>query len=209
MNTRISGGFSPPPIATTVEEFLSITTSETSNQMARAANEVRHLGRELRSEAQRQEVSELRSAADSELWASVASGVGQIVASAATIVSASHSLGSMGGAPQQSDQLSGADLRQAQSDYASRISNESSLIKTSGELVKSGADIGSAFLKRDAAMSQANARERASAADAAQDIADSAQQDLEAAHRASDKATDALRQLVEEQRRTQDAATRA
>lgn len=209
MNTRISGGFSPPPIATTVEEFLSITTSETSNQMARAANEVRHLGRELRSEAQRQEVSELRSAANTELWASIGSSVGQIVASAASIGSACHSLGAAGGMPQQSDQLSGPKLDQAQAAYTAQIRDQASVIKGIGELAKSGADIAAATARRDAAMAQANARERASAADAAQDIADSAQQDLEAAHRASDKATDALRQLVEEQRRTQDAATRA
>lgn len=209
MTIRTIGQTAVAPIATSVEELISLQTLDSGNTQARAARETRQLGRELRSEAQRQQIVEMRDAADREFIAGVISGVGAMVSGALTIGGGLHGLGSAAGGPVESDALQGDALTNAQSQYSTRIGHETSIIKSSGELARAGLDIASNVMKRDAADARARQTEQENVGDLAQDVIQEAGEDLSAAERVVERGLDGLRGLLESKRRSEEAATRA
>jgi hypothetical protein len=191
---------STPIVATSLEELVGFAAIESGDSAAEASTELRHLGRELRTQAQQQQVAEQRRAAEQDLIAGVAKGVGQIVAGTCSIAGGAHGLVSAGGAPR---------TEQLREEFSTRIGHEVGFFRSGGEVLRAGADIGAALAARDAAESRARATEREQAASAAQDIVQQAGEDAEEARSTADKATAALERLLEEKRRASDAASRA
>lgn len=201
MSIREIGGAPAALAPTTIEELVGFSAIESGDEAAQASTELRALGRDLRSQAQRQQVAEQRRAAEQDLIAGVARGVGQIVAGGMAIAGGAHGLASAGSAP------SGPD--QARQEFGQRIEREVNLLNSTGTLARAGADIGAAVATRDAAESRVRATEHEQAASLAQDVLQQAATDAEEARSTETRATDALLRILDEKRRITEAATRA
>jgi hypothetical protein len=201
MSIREIGGAPAALAPTTVEEMVGFSAIESGDEAAQASTELRALGRDLRSQAQRQQVAEQRRAAEQELIAGVARGLGQIVSGGLAIAGGAHGLGSAGQPP--------SGTEQAQEQFRTRIDREVSLFNNGGALARAGADIGAAVATRDAAESRVRATEHEHAASLAQEVIQQAAADAEEARSTETRATDALVRILDENRRTTEAATRA
>lgn len=201
MSIREIGGAPAALAPTTVEELVGFSAIESGDEAAQASTELRALGRDLRSQAQRQQVVEQRRAAEQDLIAGVARGVGQIVSGGLAIAGGAHGLASAGQAPSGSDQV--------QQQFHTRVDREVSLLNSTGALARAGADIGAAVATRDAAESRVRATEHEHAASLAGDVIQQAAADAEEARSTETRATDALLRILDEKRRITEAATRA
>jgi hypothetical protein len=200
MSIREIGAAHAALAPTSIEEMVGFAAIESSDEAADASTELRALGRDLRSQAHRQQVVEQRRAAEQDLIAGVARGVGQIVSGGLAIAGGAHGLASAGQAPSAPDQAEA---------FHTRIEQEVSLLNNTGALARAGADIGAAVATRDAAESRVRATEHEQAASLAQDIVQQAATDAEEARSTETRATDALLRILEEKRRATAAATPA
>ena len=189
-----------PP--TSPEEWLASLSLEADDEATEASRDLGQLSRELRSEAQRSQLAQERRAAEETMIAGIVQGVGQMVAGACTIASGAFGVDGANDLPANASEAT----RQA---HGQLVSDYQGIITGAGDLGNAGAGIGAALLKADASESQARATEAEHAAQAATESIQGATEDLRAIRESSERATEALKTVLNEKRRAEDAAMRA
>ncbi len=182
MTVRGIGGGPLAPVATTVEELISLQAIENGDAEAHAAQQARETQQRLLSQAQRAQIAEMRTAADKQMWAGILGALGTMADAAG-----SFGAGLAGGASTGDGQLS----------------------TSFGKLGTAGLSIGKALLESEAREAQARQTEQEHAQTSAKTGLDQASSDLQDAHRAVDRDLDALKAVLTERRRAEEAATRA
>lgn len=182
MTIRGVGGGNPLPVASTVEELIALEAIEGNESQAHAATQARQTQRATLAAAQQAQVRELRQAANLEMWAGILKGIDTMGSAVATF-----GVNAAGGSNTRG-----------------------------GQNVEAGMKLGSAtnqlvgvYLGSEVAEARARATEHEHAQGSARTAMDQAHEDLEGANRATDRNLDALKQVLAERRRAEEAATRA
>jgi hypothetical protein len=184
------------PVATTTTELIAQLQRETLDDQAGTSRELAQLSRGLRRDAQQAQVAEQRRQAEQQLIGGILRGVGSIVQGACAIGASSAGAGSAGGQGAGGAGASGAD-------------GASALWSGGSQLVNGGLGIGAAAVDAEAAYAGVRARTAEHRAEDAAETAQTARDDLRAAHDAQTRATQSLAEVLREQRRAEEAATRA
>jgi len=203
MTIRSMGGASHVDLApTTTAEIIASIQSQAQDDATEASRDLRQLGRALRTEAQHSQIHELRQAAEQEMWSGVMQGVGSIADGLGSIVGGVGGLGREGQTttartPEERTHL--RDTGKAESEVSSSV----------GDAANGGLGVASALFRRSAAEARSRATEAENATSTADEVVQSASDDVQTAHRAADRVTEALGEVLREQRRAEDAALRA